>query len=104
MSAHVDTEVRNPHSEKPGYKLHIITFVLSMILTVLAFYSIASDTIPKTFAVPFMIVLAIVQAVFQAAFWMHLNQKGHSVPIVFILSGFMCALVTVFACGALIWW
>ncbi|WP_126425238.1 cytochrome C oxidase subunit IV family protein [Brevibacillus marinus] len=104
MSTNVETRTQRTHSEKHGYKLHILTFVLSIILTVLAFIGIAVDAVPKGFAIPFMIGLAIVQAAFQAAYWMHLNQKGHEFPITFILSAFFCSTITVLACVGLIWW
>lgn len=104
MTANVDTKASRSHGDKHGFKLHILTFVLSIILTVLAFVGIAVDAVPKGFAIPFMIGLGLVQAVLQAAFWMHLNQKGHEFPIMFFLSALFCSTITILACVGLIWW
>lgn len=87
-----------------GYKAHIISFALSMVLTVLAFIAVGMGTLSSTFVLPFLVLLALAQAIFQAAYWMHMNQKGHDFPITFMLSGFLCAIVVVFACTSLVWW
>lgn len=91
------------HSKAHGFKVHILSFVLSIVLTILAFAALGMGS-SKTFVLLFLLLLALVQAVFQAAYWMHMNQKGHEFPITFMLSGFLCAIVVVFACTSLVWW
>jgi len=91
-------------SKNHGYKGHLIAFALSIILTILAFVAVGLGTISKTFVLPFILIIGIAQAVFQAAYWMHLNQKGHDFPITFMLSGFFAAIIVVFACSSLVWW
>lgn len=92
------------HSNEHGHKAHLISFSLSIILTVLAFIAVGTGTLSRTFVLPFLVLLALAQAIFQAAYWMHMNQKGHEFPITFMLSGFLCAIVVVFACTSLVWW
>ncbi|WP_261179336.1 hypothetical protein [Anaerobacillus sp. CMMVII] len=46
-------------------KHQIITFALMIFFTALAFLAIASDIIPASFAVPFILILAAVQVILQ---------------------------------------
>ncbi len=90
---------------KHSAKLHYLTFSLSMILTVISFYIVGNIIDPAreyaitswTFGLPFITLLAIVQALFQLIFWMHMNEKGHLFPAMGIALGGFIAFTAVIA-------
>jgi|LauGreDrversion4_2_1035121.scaffolds.fasta_scaffold785749_2 cytochrome c oxidase subunit 4 len=91
-------------------KLHFITFAVSMVLTVISFYIVMGVISPDeaaltswTFAMPFISVLAVVQALFQLIFWMHMNEKGHLYPAMGIGLGFFVAITAVLATVYWMW-
>lgn len=94
---------------KHSAKLHFLTFALSMILTVISFYIVGNIIAPSdgvaitswSFAMPFITLLAIVQALFQLIFWMHMNEKGHLFPAIGIALG---ATVAATAIVAFVYW
>lgn len=85
-------------------KHHLISFSLMIALTALAFFAVVSETIPSSFALPFILFLAVIQVFLQLGIFMHMNQKGHEYPIWFILSGIFAAILTVAGITYLIWW
>lgn len=82
---------------KREMKHQLVSFGLMIFLTILAFYAVASDVISLTFAIPFILILAVVQVLLQLYFFMHLNQKGHGWANTMILTGFFIAIPTVAA-------
>jgi cytochrome c oxidase subunit 4 len=54
--------------------------------------------------VPFIFLLALIQAGFQLFVWMHLDQKGHQFQRIFIGGGAFVALLAVIAFSYWIWW
>ncbi len=64
-------------------------------LTVLAFYAISSENIDNSFAIPFVVVLAILQVAVQLIIFMHLKEDGHGYERIFISAGVLIATVTV---------
>lgn len=89
-----EEELRQTNAE---IRKQIIVFVLCLFLTVAAFIAVAADIIPSTFGIPFIILLAIVQLALQLLFFMHLKDKGHQWPIVFMISGIFFTVPTVVA-------
>lgn len=87
-----------------GPRNHYITFAISILLTMLAFAAVAFGDLDAQFVVAFIVVLAIVQAIFQLAYWMHMKDRGHSFPIVFIFMGAIVALLAVIAALYWMWW
>lgn len=83
---------------------HLITFGLSIVLTILAFIAVAFEAIPRAFTLPFILGLGVVQAVFQGLVWMHLNQKGHKYANIFMLSAVFVTFLTMLCFVFLIWW
>lgn len=84
-------------------RLNLISFALMITLTGIAFFAVGTDFIPKSFALPFIVVLATIQVFMQFAYFMHMNQKGHEFPIFFILSAAFAVILTVAGCAYLIW-
>jgi len=91
-------DVRKPKVSHDGVKRHLVAFIGSLVLTALAFISVAYEVIPVSFTVPFIVILAIVQALFQLFVWMHMDQKGHEFARISIFAGsfFIAAAIFVF--------
>ncbi|GAA3410013.1 cytochrome C oxidase subunit IV family protein [Paenibacillus hodogayensis] len=86
-----------------GPKNHYLSFIFSIVLTLLAFVVVYAE-IGRTFTILFILVLGIIQAVFQLAFWMHMKDRGHAYAITGIAFGFIIALTGVAAVTYWIWW
>jgi cytochrome c oxidase subunit 4 len=85
-----------------GPRTHLVAFALSILLTAFAFlavsYAIAEDAhVERWFVILLILFLALFQAVVQLAFWMHMKDKGHGIPILGIVMGFFVALTCVVA-------
>jgi cytochrome c oxidase subunit 4 len=84
-----------------GARDHLISFYLSAVLTIIAFIAVASGAFSKTGLILFIVVLALIQVVFQLFVWMHLKEKGNLFPVMGIVSG---AFVTLTAVITAIYW
>jgi cytochrome c oxidase subunit IV len=76
-------------------RTQLISFILMIFITSMAFISIGSDAVPNGFAIPFILMLAGVQVVLQLYFFMHMNEKGTGWINVMIWSGLFVAALTV---------
>lgn len=99
-SVHEQGNRRHVHE---GPKNHYLSFILSIVLTILAFV-VVNAKMGKAFTLLFIVILAIVQALFQLAFWMHLKDRGHLYPILGMIFGAIIALTAVAASVYWIWW
>jgi cytochrome c oxidase subunit 4 len=100
---HAASEQTNKRHVHEGPKNHYLSFVLSIVLTILAFVVVYAE-IGRTFTILFILLLGIIQAVFQLAFWMHMKDRGHGYAITGIAFGFIIALTGVAAVVYWIWW
>ncbi|MGM9986641.1 MAG: cytochrome c oxidase subunit IVB [Bacillaceae bacterium] len=90
---------------KEEMKHQVVTFALMIFLTFVAFAAVLfKDYISPVFAVPFIILLAIVQVVFQLYYFMHMKHKGHGAPAIFLYGGLVIGLITVLAFMTIVWW
>lgn len=97
-------EVRK-EMNKEDMKQQIIVFALTIFLTILAFAAVLfADTINTWFIAPFILVLAIVQVMFQLFYFMHMSHKGHEAPALFIFSGILIATAIVAGLATIVWW
>lgn len=88
-----------------GPRNHIISFAISIFLTILAFIAIIyQDLVDSTFLWMFLLTLAIIQAVVQLAFWMHMKDRGHLMPVIFFATGTFIALTAVITGLYWVWW
>jgi cytochrome c oxidase subunit IV len=96
MSNNVNHTADTPHKpvRHEGPKRHLIAFVASIVFTAFAFAAVILAP-ESPFVAPFIIVLGIVQALFQLYIWMHMDQKGHEMPATFIYFGFFVAMTAV---------
>ncbi|WP_017753591.1 cytochrome c oxidase subunit IVB [Calidifontibacillus oryziterrae] len=103
-STQIDHFEFRKQKNKEEMNQQIIVFSLTLFLTIMAFAAIAfTDIITVWFAVPFIVILAVLQAIYQLFYFMHMNHKGHEAPIIFIFSGILVAIVTVVALMTIVW-
>ncbi|MGD8189724.1 cytochrome C oxidase subunit IV family protein [Brevibacillus ginsengisoli] len=102
MSAEQQQPAKPRYKHNEGVSHHIVTFILSLVLTALAFFAVLFTD--KKFAVPFMVGLAIIQVLFQLFYWMHLNQKGHRGPMIGIATGAFVTLTAIVMALYWVWW
>ncbi|AQX55328.1 cytochrome c oxidase subunit IVB [Priestia flexa] len=99
----VDLQYRKKKNAE-DMRMQLISFALMIFLTLIAFFAVWSDSFSGWFTVPVIILLAVVQVIFQLYYFMHMNHKGHEVPTMFLYSGVLVALITVWAFVTIIWW
>jgi cytochrome c oxidase subunit 4 len=90
--------------DSQGFRSLIWSFVLSLALTAFAFIAVGARPIQDALSLSmFILLLAAIQAAFQLLYFMHLHEKGHIFPLLFIASGTMVALITVFGIKEMMW-
>lgn len=98
-----DVEYRRKKS-KEEMKHQVISFVLMIFLTIISFIAVGYSGISYWFTVPFILLLACIQVVFQLYYFMHMSHKGHEAPQLFIFGGVVVAFVTILTYMTIIWW
>lgn len=88
---------------KSEMKLQMVSFIMMIILTIIAFVTVASDFISAPFKVLFVLIMAGIQFVFQVYVFMHMGQRNHEFPTIAIWTGFVVALLCIVSLAALIW-
>ncbi|HEK9099300.1 cytochrome c oxidase subunit IVB [Bacillus pfraonensis] len=82
----------------------VITFGLMIFLTIVAFVAVAyPKTFSPLFSVPFILLLAVVQVIFQLYYFMHMSHKGHEAAAFFLYSGLLVGLLTILAFMTIVW-
>ncbi|WP_078547365.1 cytochrome c oxidase subunit IVB [Litchfieldia alkalitelluris] len=81
----------------------LVSFAITLFLTLVAFFAVAAD-FDAWYTVPFILLLAVVQLIFQLYYFMHMSHKGHEAPALFLYSGVLVGLITVLAFTTIIWW
>lgn len=89
---------------KEEMQRQLISFGLMIVFTLIAFAIVATETLSKGFIVPILFVMALVQAGFQFYYFMHLKDKGHAMPAVFIYGGVWAAFLTLAGLMVISWW
>lgn len=98
----VDIEYRRKKSTEE-MRYQVVSFSLMIFLTLVAFAAVGFD-FSGWFVVPFIILLAVIQVIFQLYYFMHMSHKGHEAPALFLYSGVLVGAVTVLAFMTVIWW
>lgn len=83
-------------------RMQVITFTMMIFFTVIAFAAVGAG-FSKWFVVPFVLLLAVVQVIFQLYYFMHMSHRGHEAPQLFMYSGIVVAFVTILAFLTIIW-
>lgn len=94
----------NKRHRHEGPQKHIIAFIFSIVLTIIAFIAVMVGEVNKTFTYIIIMVMAILQVVIQMAYWMHMKDRGHLLPIVFIFGGAIIAFTGVIMALYWVWW
>lgn len=87
-----------------GPRKHIVAFILSLALTLIAFATVASGEINTQFTYIILVGMALVQVFVQLAFWMHMKDRGHLFPIIAIASGVVVVFTMVIMASYWVWW
>jgi cytochrome c oxidase subunit 4 len=99
----VDLEYRRKKSAEE-MRYQVVSFTLMLFLTFVAFATVAMKGFTVWFTVPFILLLAVVQVVFQLFYFMHMSHKGHEAPTLFLFSGLLVGLITILTFVTIIWW
>jgi cytochrome c oxidase subunit 4 len=99
---HASTDGQRHREEGP--RNHYLSYIISIVLTVLSFAVVMYGGLDHAFVYMFLVALALIQVVFQLAYWMHMKDKGHLFPIGGIIFGFIVALTAVAAAVWMVWW
>lgn len=83
-------------------KHQVLTFVMMLLFTLLAFAAVAFDFSGR-FIKPLILLLAVVQVIFQLYYFMHMKHRGHGTIALFFYSGLIVGIVTVLTFVTLIW-
>ncbi|WGU92897.1 cytochrome C oxidase subunit IV family protein [Paenibacillus dendritiformis] len=95
----------NRRHKHEGKQKHIIAFIFSIVLTLIAFVMVASaGIVNKTFTYILLLVMAVLQVIIQMAYWMHMKDKGHMLPIVFMIGGAFVAFLAIVMAVYWVWW
>ncbi|QED47408.1 cytochrome c oxidase subunit IVB [Cytobacillus dafuensis] len=99
----VDIEYRRKKNAEE-MKHQVISFALMIFLTLVAFVAVAYEGFSGWFIVPFILILAVVQVIFQLYYFMHMSNEGHEAPKLFMYSGIVVGFVTILCYMTIIWW
>lgn len=83
-------------------KHQIITFMMMIFFTIIAFVAVAFD-FSVWFIKPIILLLAVVQVIFQLYYFMHMKNRGHGMAALFLYSGLTVGLLTVLAFMTIVW-
>lgn len=90
-----------PRRRAESPRNHYYTYIVSILLTMLAFAAVLYGGLPKTFLISFLVLLGFVQVLFQLAYWMHMKERGHFFAIVGLSFGL---IVTIFFIISMLYW
>lgn len=83
---------------------YLVTFASMIVFTVLAFIAVALRKDINDYLIAFFIVtMAVVQVAFQLYYFMHMKEKDHGFPALFIYGGALVVFVTVLAFVTIVW-
>lgn len=94
---------------KQSMRGQVIMFSLMIFLTIISFSMvIASQADVIGFSVymviPVLLLFAAIQASLQLFYFMHMNEKGHAIPTMFMFLGALIAFLTVLTFLTIVWW
>ncbi|WP_042166106.1 cytochrome C oxidase subunit IV family protein [Paenibacillus gorillae] len=105
MSSNHSAEEKRPVRHKlEGPQKAIVSFILSVLLTLIAFATVASGEINTDFIYIILIGCAILQVFVQMAVWMHMKDRGHAYATVAILFGVFIVFTCVIMAEYWAWW
>lgn len=97
-------EQRPERHRVEGPQKHIIAFIFSLLLTLIAFAVVMSGEVNKDFIYLMLLGTAVLQVFVQMAFWMHMKDRGHTLPIIGIGFGVIVVFTIVIMAEYWAWW
>lgn len=97
------TNVYHREKNREEMKKNVISFVLMIVFTIIAFSIVATGG-NGMFIIPILLIMSLVQVAFQFYYFMHLKEKGHAVPATLIYGGVWAALLCLAGLGVITWW
>jgi cytochrome c oxidase subunit 4 len=88
--------------EGPGK--HVLAYVLSLVLTAIAFAIVLFGGLSKGVVITILLLLAFIQAIVQIMIWMHVKDKGHLFPILGLILGAVIAATLIIMATVWMWW
>ncbi len=88
------------HETQGSLVSYVVGFCLSIILTLLAYFSVDKHWFSRTTTIAFITILALVQFVVQMLFFLHLSQESRPRWRLIVL-GFMAVIVVIIVSGSL---
>ncbi|UHA75006.1 cytochrome C oxidase subunit IV family protein [Paenibacillus sp. 481] len=99
-----DNESKRRHKHE-GPQKHIVAFIISVALTLIAFAAVGSvGEVNTTFIIVILLVMAVIQVCIQMGYWMHMKDKGHMLPILFMFGGAFIAFTGIIMALFWVWW
>ena len=81
----------------------VLMFSLMIFLTLISFAMVIAG-FSKYFILPVLLLFAAVQVGLQLFYFMHMNEKGHGTPQMFMFTGVLLAFLTVLTFLTIVWW
>lgn len=72
---------------------HIISYVIMMVISIAAFLMVGTNMLSPGAMIVTLLIMAAVLVFLQLADFMHLDQKGHLFPIIFIANGIFWGII-----------
>ncbi|MFC4617222.1 cytochrome C oxidase subunit IV family protein [Camelliibacillus cellulosilyticus] len=99
IKEHIKKEKR-----KRDMQYYLITFVSMLIFTCIAFLAVYLQKHISHYLIAIIIVtMAIVQVAFQLYYFMHMKDKDHGFPALFLYGGALVAFLTVLTFLSIVW-
>ncbi|PIC64408.1 cytochrome B6 [Sporosarcina sp. P13] len=94
---------------KEAMRSQVAMFSLMIFLTLISFSMVAahlSDVVgfSKFFVIPTLFLFAAVQVGLQLYYFMHMNEKGHGIPQMFMFTGAVLGFLLPLTFVTIVWW
>lgn len=88
---------------KDEMKIQVISFVSMIAFTIIAFALVGTQLMTGAYLSILLFVLAVVQAMFQFLYFMHMKDKGHGPASALIYGGMIIATTVILSLGVITW-
>lgn len=90
-------------------RAQVTMFSLMIFLTLISFSMViafSADVVgfTKYLVIPVLMLFAAVQVGLQLFYFMHMKEKGHGIPTMFMFTGALIAFLTVLTFVTIVWW
>lgn len=94
---------------RKSMRAQVTMFSLMIFLTMISFSIVLAfnaDIVgfSKFYIIPVIMLFAAIQVALQLYYFMHMNEKGHGVPQMFMFVGGLFAFVFVLSFVTIVWW